>query len=106
MRLIICDLFESRRVDAVVNLLFPLETHALREASFSLRGCVSRYLQHEGRNKLITARAGVLFRFLREWLPTEGSVRGFPASVDAFTRRYSMTNYGDGIGYEKRKFPT
>lgn len=102
-RFIIYDLFESRRVHTVVNLLLPFETflfchYASREASFSLRGCVLRYFGIRGveRNKLITARAGRFSNFYANDSPPE-VYAWFPTSVNAFIRRFSMTNYSDKI---------
>lgn len=107
-RFIIYDLYESRKVHSVVNLLLPFETflfchYASREASFSLRGCVLRYVGVRGVewNELITARARPLFRFLRKWLPPEVYV-WLPTSVNAFICRFSMTNYGDEIAAEAK----
>lgn len=103
-RFIIYDLFESRRVHTVVNLLLPFETflfchYASREASFSLRGCVLRYFGVRGVewNELITALAGRFSDFYANDPNPLEVYAWFPTSVNAFIRRFSMTNYGDKI---------
>lgn len=74
-----------------------------RYASFSLRGCASRYLVRQRRMRGVERinHCRDAFQIFTRMTPRGGAL---PVSVNAFIRRYPMTNYGGGGGISPSNF--